>query len=93
MKHIFAEHDNKLFIRADYSGIHQLILISDRFVFYSFKGDKFSYLDIHDVLKWHQKELEYGTKRKPPYLKKYLDEYRKMIKIITKAIEDFENEK
>jgi len=93
MKKILAECNNRLFIKANCSGIHQIILITDGLAIYLFKGSKLPYLDIYDVLKWHQKELEYGTMRKPPYRKEYLDEYRNMIEITTKAIENFKNGK
>jgi len=91
MKEIFAEYNDRLFIRADRSGIHQLILISDSFIFYLFKGSR--YLDACDVLKWHEKELKHGIVQKPPYLKKNLNKYREMIKILTKAIADFKKKK
>jgi len=93
MRRIFAECNNRLFIKANYSGIHRLILLTDSLAIYLFKGSKLPYLDIHDVLKWHQKELEYGTNRVPQYSKNYLDEYRRMIEITTKAIKNFKNEK
>lgn len=93
MKGIYAECDNRLFIKANYSGIHQLILITDGLAHYYFRKGKTPYLDIQDVLKWHQKELEYGTNRVPQYSKNYLNECRRIIKLITKVIEDFENEK
>jgi len=93
MRRIYAECDDQLFIKANYSGIHQLILITDGLAHYYFRKGKTPYLDVRDVLKWHQKELEHGMKRSPPYLKKCLNKYRKMIKIMTKVIKDFENEK
>lgn len=84
-KQLWAWHDETLYVKAKYCGIHTLILFTDGFTFYQFKGDKNMYLKAADCLNWFKEELEYG--REHGCRKKESKEYEQFIELYSKAID------
>jgi hypothetical protein len=84
-KTIWALHNGTLYVKANYCGIHILILMADAFMLYHFKGDRSTYLKAEDCLNWFKNELEYG--RKHEYSRRKLKEYEQFIELYSKAID------
>ena len=53
----FVVSDGVYYLDTRASGIHYLVLLTDGFKFYQWKGDKRTYLLLDDVIQWHEKEL------------------------------------
>lgn len=83
-KTILAIHKGILYVKADYCGIHTLIILADGFAFHDFPGEKHVYLKADDCLAWLRKELEYGESH--GYKKAELDRYRQSIAAYDKAM-------
>lgn len=85
-KEIFVKtNSGRIFVLVQYSGMHSLVLLTDGLHVFFFEKDGNSYLDLDDVISWHEKEAKYIKKK---HLKakcvKYLDFFKK-------AKENFKN--
>ena len=63
MKTPFAEHEGRLYVTIQASGIHWLIPFMDGMTIARFSGRKKSYIRLDDAIAWHENEIEqsYGA--------------------------------
>jgi len=54
----------EFFIKAQYSGIHTLVLCADGFTMHGFHGDRNTYLKLDDAIAWYEKEFTITKKER-----------------------------